>query len=258
MYFIGQPHIINQMKDLLPHLFENKTLGANFLMRGPSGWGKTRMSFMICNYLSGGDFDYCLADKISFNQNRRVHFIDEIHLIEHPETLYPFMDSGKYIIVLATNDVALLPEALSNRCDEFIFDRYSLPDLRSIAGMYLAKPLPTQFTDYIIESGGGNPRIIKQLIGRLNIILSRRPEAILGITLEQFRELLRSTFGIEDGMDILCNRYLNGLRSLGGTAALATLSTFIHVDQNTLKFYAEPVLLYKNRIKITSKGRSLI
>jgi Holliday junction resolvasome RuvABC ATP-dependent DNA helicase subunit len=257
VYFIGQSHIMNQLKDILPHLYEND-VGMSILMRGPSGWGKTRMSFMICNYLTGGKFEYCLGDKLSFREDVRVHFIDEVHLLEHPEVMYPFMDSGKYVIVIATNDVALLPEALSNRCVEFIFNRYTIPELREIAGMSLQTKLPVPFIDYIIESGGGNPRIIKSLIGRLNIVLSRRPNLLDGINLDGFRLLLLESFGIKDGMDVMCTRYIEALEHLGGTAALGTISAYVHIDQNTLKFYVEPTLLYKNRLRISSKGRSLI
>ena len=110
----------------------------NFLMRGPSGWGKTRMSFMICNYLTGGDFDYQLAgDNFYFNEETRVHFIDEIHLLQTPEVLYPKMDSGKYVILLATNDAALLTEALVNRCTQFNFQPYTLEELREITRINL-------------------------------------------------------------------------------------------------------------------------
>ena len=257
MYFIGQPHIMNQLKDILPHLYEND-VGMNILMRGPSGYGKTRMSFMVCNYLTGGNFEYCLADKLLFTDSIRVHFVDEVHLLETPELLYPRMDSGKFVIVLATNDVALIPEALSNRCVDFIFDRYTIPELREICEMSLKVHMPDPFLDYLIDSGGYNPRIIKNLISRLNIILFRRPDIVKGIDLDEFKYLLQKTFGIKDGMDIMCTRYVDALSSLGGTAALATISTYVHIDQNTLKFYVEPVLLYKNRIRISSKGRSLV
>ena len=257
MYFIGQSHIMNQLRDILPHLYEND-VGMNMLMRGPSGWGKTRKSYMVCNNLTGGDFEYCFGDKLVFTDSKRVHFIDEVHLLEHPEVLYPKMDSGKFVIVIATNDVALLPEALSNRCVEFIFDKYSKAELREIGGGFLLTPLPIEFLDYIIESGGGNPRMIKNLVGRLNIILTRRPNLVKNINLDQFKILLEELFGIVDGMDIMCNRYLDALSSLGGTASISTISTYIHIDQNTLKFYVEPVLLYKNKIKITSRGRSLL
>jgi len=248
---------MNQLKDILPHLYEND-VGMNILMRGPSGWGKTRMSFMICNYLTGGNFEYCLGDKLLFTDTVRVHFIDEVHLLEHPETIYPKMDSNKYVIVIATNDVATLPEALVNRCVEFIFSEYSIPELREIARGCTNVSMSNDFLDYIIESGGGNPRIIKSLLGRLNIILSRNPLILKGLDLNQFKELLHEVFGIKDGMDVMCQRYMEALHLLGGTAAITTIASYIHIDQNTVKFFIEPILLYKNRIRITSRGRSLI
>jgi Holliday junction resolvasome RuvABC ATP-dependent DNA helicase subunit len=248
---------MNQLKDILPYLFESGN-GMNILIRGPSGWGKTRMSFMICNYLTGGNFEYCLGDKVQFNDRMRVHFIDEIHLLQHPEMLYPKMDSGKFVIILATNDVATLTEALVNRCTEFIFDKYSVVELREIARTALNAKVPDAFLDYISECGGANPRIIKGLISRLNIVLTRSPSILSSLSLETFKSLLQDTFGIVDGMDVLCTRYIESLASLGGTASLETISTFIHVDKNTLKYYVEPILLYKQKIKITSKGRSII
>jgi Holliday junction resolvasome RuvABC ATP-dependent DNA helicase subunit len=258
MYFIGQIPIMNQLSYILPHLKENKDAGMNILMRGPSGWGKTKLSFMVCNFITGGDFEYCLGDKLLFNPEVRVHFIDEVHLLEHPETLYPAMDAGNYIIVMATNDVALIPEALTNRCTVFIFDQYTNPQLRAIADAFVMVKLPDSFMDYIIESGAGNPRIIKSIVSRLNIVLTRNPRIVDGMSLENFKLLLKDTFGIEDGMDVMCKRYIEALENVGGTASIETLSSYIHIDKSTMKFYIEPILLYKNRIKITSKGRSLI
>lgn len=256
MYFVGQNHITNQLAEYLPHLYHNKDAGMNMLIRGPSGWGKTRMAFQICNYLTGGDFDFCLADKFSFNQNRRVHFIDEVHLLPNPEVLYPFLDSEKYIIVLATNDVALLAEALVNRCSQFNFTAYSIEELREIARMSLRTVMPDSFVDYIIESGGGNPRSIRDLIKRLNIILMRHPLTI-ETSLTDFKGIMQESFGIVDGLDVLCQRYIEALLSLGGTASIQTLSNFLHTDKNTIQFYVEPILLYKNKIKISQKGRSI-
>lgn len=259
MYFIGQPHIMRQLADILPYLYESGD-GMAISLRGPSGWGKTRLAFMICNYLSkpGGDFTYCLGDNVVIDTSKRVHFVDEIHLMEHPETLYPLIDSKKYVFVFATNDVALLNEALANRCAEFIFDKYSKEELREIARTCLSTELPDDFIDYIVESGSGNPRIIKNYINRLNIMLIRNKSALSGIDLVGFKSVMEYVFGIQDGMDILCQRYIAALKDVGGTASIQTLSTYLHVDQNTLKYHVEPALLYKSLIKITSKGRSLV
>lgn len=262
MYFVGQSHIMKELGGLLPYLYDfvNKGEGKGMAIniRGPSGWGKTRMAFMICNYIAHGNYDYCLADKINIDESLKVHFIDEIHLLQTPEILYPLIDSEKFVFVFATNDVALLNEALSNRCTQFIFDKYSPDDLREIARTSLVNDLPDKFIDYLVESGSGNPRIIKGYISRINILLIRNPNLLTNISFEAFKEAMLDIFGIRDGLDVLCQRYVEALKSMGGTASVQTISTYMHVDQNTLKYHVEPCLLYKSMLKITSKGRTLI
>ena len=258
MKFIGQPVIIEQLKEFLPYLYKNKDKGLNFMLRGPSGWGKTTMAFMMCNYLTDGNYQYCLGDDVKFSPAFRVHFIDEVHLIAHPEVLYPFMDSGKYVVILATNDVSVVPEALSNRCTvSLTFDDYSQEDLRMICSTKLNSHIAIELLDYIIESAGRNPRVIDSIARRLNIILINKPSILDNLAVHEFKYLMEKLFGIKNGMDTACTRYLTALKKLGGTASLQTISSYIHIDQNTLKFSVEPVLLYKGKIQITSKGRIL-
>lgn len=257
MYFAGQPHITRQLQDILPYLYENKHVGMSMLFRGPSGWGKTTISRMICNYLTGGDYEECLGNEFVFNEDIRVHFIDEVHLLTNPEVLYQKMDCGKYVIIIATNDAAILLEALVNRCTEFIFNEYPLYALREICQNASVARLPTQFADYIIESGGNNPRIIKSIVNRLNIMVKQRPDAMSGMGIDGFKELLSSTFGIVDGMDIMCLRYMSILKKIGGRASVQTLATMLHIDTGTITRYIEPILLHKSLISITSKGRMI-
>lgn len=256
MYFGGQPHITKQLQDILPYLYEHRDAGMNMLFRGPSGWGKTTISRMICNYLTGGHYEECLGSDFVFDDSIRVHFIDEVHLLTNPEVLYPKMDSGKYIIIIATNDAAILLEALVNRCTEFIFNEYPLHALREIGQSSSIAKLPTQFMDYIIESGGNNPRIIKSIINRLNIMVRQRPDALVSLDISGFKELLSSTFGIVDGMDIMCIRYMSMLKKVGCKASLQTLASMLHIDTGTITRYIEPILLHKGLIQITSKGRT--
>jgi Holliday junction resolvasome RuvABC ATP-dependent DNA helicase subunit len=257
LYFIGQPHIMKELSYTLPYLHSTRE-GMNILIRGPSGWGKTRMSFMISNYLTGGQFSYQLADKFSFDDRYWVHFIDEVHLLLTPEVLYPLMDSGKYVILLATNDAALLTEALVNRCTQFNFEPYSMEELREITKSCLTSKVQNDILDYIIESGGNNPRVIKNIVSRINIMMHTVPNLLSQVNINEFRVLMEASFGIRDGLDTMCYRYMEALTSLGGAASLQTLGTYLHTDSNTLRFYVEPVLLYKNLIRISSKGRSLV
>src|SRR5512147_302442 len=118
MFFIGQEHITLQLGDILPYIKERRE-GTSILFRGPSGYGKTELAKKCCHFLVGDAYQYCLGSKLKFNRERWVHFIDEIHLLEKPEILYPVMDENKYVFVLATNFDSILPEALTNRCKNF-------------------------------------------------------------------------------------------------------------------------------------------
>jgi Holliday junction resolvasome RuvABC ATP-dependent DNA helicase subunit len=166
------------------------------------------------------------------------------------------MDTNEHVIILATNDIAELPEALVNRCEDLIFEAYSQEELHYIATLYLPFNLSVECLDYLIESSGYNPRIIKHTAGKLILVFSKHPE-LVNSTLEEFKYLLESVFGIKDGMDVMCTRYLEALTNVGGTASLQTISSYTHIDQSTMKYFIEPILLYKNRIRISSRGRSL-
>lgn len=254
MRFIGQNHIIRQLRFILPDLYENKR-GVNFLLKGPSGFGKTTMALSMAHYLCGNDFEYYLGDSKEFNFRKWVVFIDEIHIMKTPEILYPVMDSRNHVFILASNQAGNLPEALVNRCYEYIFDDYTLEDL-----MLMAKEsFPHDTTDEnliaIVEAGNRNPRVIKSLCDRLGIYFSREPN--LNSRTGNFSEIIQDVFNIQDGLDTLCRRYLEVLDDIGGKASLSRLKTILHVDEATLVNQVEPILLKKGRIEITSKGRSL-
>lgn len=254
MYFIGQSTIMAQLQILLPRLYQSKK-GANILLRGPSGWGKTRMAYLICNYLASRDFQFSIGNKEPFNKNLWVHLIDEVHLVKEPEYLYPLMDSGNYVFVLTTNDVEILPEALSNRCYEYIFAPYTVEELRIITQDALWSKMDTECLDLIIDSGGRNPRIIIKLVDRINLYQAER-----GIIPDRDKlvTVLKAYLGIINGLDIECQRYIEVLREAGGRAALDTLSVMLHINKDSIRYNIEPVLLQKRLIQITSKGRILL
>lgn len=246
---------MSQLAEILPYLRETGD-GMTMLFRGPSGWGKTRMCFMICNYLAYGNYDYCLGDDVKISPDKRLHFVDEVHLMQNPESLYPLIDSNKHVFVLATNDRTPIVEALVNRSSDFIFGQYSIDELREISGMYIKVPLNPGMVDYLIDCGGGNPRIIRNIINRLNIFLIRDPEFLKGFDLPMFKVIMEKIFGTVDGLDVLCQRYMSALDHLGGTASLQTIANIVHVDKDTIQHQVEPILLYKDLIIISNKGRS--
>lgn len=254
MRFVGQSHIMKQLAFLLPDLYENKSRSANFLLRGPSGYGKTTMAVSICNYLSGNNFQVFWGDWTEWEFRKRVVFLDEVHKVKDHEKLYPVMDSGEHVLVFATNHDGILPEAFSNRCTEFVFAEYSEEELLHIARNYSGFQATRESFLEIIEAGNRNPRIIERLCKKMHTYLSRNNISSMEAN---FREILKEVFSIEDGLDTLCREYLQRLQGVGGTASLSLIKSLLHVDEATLTYNVEPILLRKGLISITRKGRSL-
>jgi Holliday junction resolvasome RuvABC ATP-dependent DNA helicase subunit len=256
MKFIGQFPIMNQLQFILPDLYENRSRSANILIRGPSGYGKTTMALGICRYLSGDSFETYMADSYEYRLRKRVIFIDEVHRNRDFESLYPYMDSGKFVFIFATNQDGNLPEAFSNRCFEFVFTKYSEDELILIARE--SSEFRTSDSSFleIVMAGNSNPRIIKSLCSRLSTYF--RINNIQNTYNIDYKELISKIFNIEDGLDTLCKRYLEVLHNVGGRASIGLLKSLLHVDESTLKNTVEPVLLEKKLINITQKGRSIL
>ena len=256
MRFIGQHHIMNQLKFLLPDLDRNKHKGANFLLKGPSGFGKTLMAHNMCRFLARDSYQFFLAETREFNFVKRVVFIDEIHKVSDLERFYPLMDEKNHVFVFATNHDAVLPEAFVNRTYEFIFDDYSEEELQLIARESCQFSATDKQISDIIIAGNGNPRIIESICERLWIYFSENKISVTeGMS---FSAVISEIFRINNGLDTLCIRYIDTLKSLGGVASFNLIKTVLHTDEDSIKNTVEPLLMKKGIIRITSKGRSLV
>jgi len=254
MEFIGQAHIMGQLSFLLPRIYADTDESANFLLRAASGQGKTRMAHKICRYIAGKDYQFHLGSIDAFSISYRVHFIDEAHMVKNFEHLYPHLDSGQFVFVIATNEHTHLPEPVENRCYSLTFTDYTDAELVAIINTLAMIAYPDTFLEYLIKSGGRNPRIILSLVKRLNIYFL---EEEVPNTIIEFRNLLKILFGITNGLDPIAASYLSILQNLGGIASVATISGIIRIDEHTLKTRIEPLLLANRLIRITKQGRKL-
>lgn len=250
MFFRGQRHIINQLKLILPQMYEQHLPG-NFLLRGRSGYGKTKLAFSMAQYLAGHDFSFCMGDNFKLDRRFWVQIVDEVHLMKDPEPLYPLLDRGEFVFILCTNDQAPLKEPLINRCTDFHFTEYDENDLVEIVLDLLTVGREQALA--IVKAGGGNPRLITKLCQRLKL-LSMGNTTIL----RDIEATLREVIGVEDGLDIAARDYLRVLSQLGGRASLPTICSMLHLDEATVRAQVEPVLLWNKKIQITSRGREVL
>jgi len=243
---------------LLVELDANPDKGARrgILLVGPSGYGKTTLALAICDFLAGKDFEYYLYDRREFLFRKRVIFIDEIHRMKEYEILFPFLDKQEHVFVLATNQTGGLPEALVNRCDEFIFTEYLDDELLLMA--MEGSPFRTSEENFLklVRAANRNPRVLKALVDNFGLYFKQNPA--ISPSLANFDQILADIFGIFDGQDTLCRRYLEVLGTVGGKASLTLLSNILQIDKATLSSQIEPVLLKTGKIQISSKGRILL
>lgn len=257
MFFQGQPGLIRQLGIYLPYLAKNESIGMNFLLSGPSGWGKTRLGLLCCNFLCPDqNFGLYTPDKktgdVKLEKDLRVHFIDESHTLTDYEYMYQIMDSGKYVFFFATNEAGGLLEPFVNRCVPLVFEPYPLEDLIDIVREHFPYDVSEDDLNEIVKAGCSNPRIIISLARRLTIYSKQNglPADIKGV--------LRNTFGIVNGIDAIGQRYLDTLQELGGRASLDTISGVMHTNRGELLYRVEPILLHLKKIQISPKGRLLL
>lgn len=257
MRFVGQRHILKQLQVILPTVFAEKT-GTSILFRGPSGHGKTELATQCATFLSNGQYQECLGNNFQFDPSKWVHFVDEIHLMEHHEVLYPIIDEGKHVFFFCTNYDASLPEAMSNRCINFLFAPYSEDELRFLIDSRSKYYYPDAVKDHIIDLAGRNPRIIiKTFLSNMEMYWRVSGELPENLSDEKIIVRIDDLHDIVDGLDKNCRDYIRILRELGGRAASKLLASSLRLDENTVKYSIEPILLYKNMIKISSRGREL-
>lgn len=242
---------------MLPELYENPQEGISILLDGPSGYGKTTLALAICEYLAGKNFEYYLYDRKEFLFQKRVIFIDEVHRMKEPEVLFPIMDSKKHVLILATNHTGGLPEALRNRCREFIFGDYDDEELELMAMESASFSTTEENYMKMVRASNGNPRIlVDNIVDTFGMYFRQNPD-VNPMTID-FDDILENVLHISGGIDTHCRRYLEILGTVGGTASLSLLSNILHIDQETLRNQIEPVLIKKGLLTISPKGRKLL
>jgi Holliday junction DNA helicase RuvB len=260
--YIGQKKIILELESIVNDIRLNFS-GINILLRGPAGCGKTYLAKEVLESL--GKYTYQTPDKSSKYEliwNEKIegykfHFIDEIHTLKHIETLYPIMDTKKFLFIFASNEGGELPEAFISRCFTYPFSEYSEDELSKIVNeyaktkqIYLEKSLADLFAKY----SRGSPRISKNLFDRVMFIIHR---GYYKLSIKGIISALNDVGIYDGGYTDLDMKYLKTLSQVN-SSSLDSMSRLLRIDKNTVINEIEPFLMDKGHIQITSKGRKFI
>ncbi len=257
MRFINQKHIVTEIAEYIPAIIGGTNL--NLLFRGPSGYGKTHLSFNYCLTIANetkDKYEYLLPNDsglVNIDERKRIHIVDEVHLLKEPERLYPVMDNKKNLFIFASNEAGELKEPFVNRCIGFNFVAYGKEELCEIIDSFFSDnklKLPQNYLELIYENCNGTPRTAKLISQRLLMIIQNK-----GVpSYEELQRIIYDVFQIKDGLDYRHKVYMDFIRK-AGLASLDLISYATKLDKATIKRDIEPVLINKDLIKITGRGR---
>lgn len=259
--FIGQDHVINQLEILGNEIISGSSI--NIVLAARSGFGKTTLGNAFVKWVepkyTQNSF-YYLGDVEQIYGSRRFHILDEAHLIQNPEFIYPLMDSNKFIFIILTNEYYELKEPFYNRCHEFTFSEYSTEELIIICrNVFLGKRLnlPYEYIRYIVEYlGRGMPRKLKQISKRLSFYFI---QTYIPKSFSLFKKRVDDFLNIKNGLTLLDTQYVEFLKNKGNKrASLLLIVNGTKIPKSLILEEIEPYLISKNILEITSKGRQYI
>ncbi len=258
--FVGQTHVINQLEVLGNEVINGNNL--NIILAARSGHGKTILGNAFVKWVEPKyyekSFNY-VGEVLKIHADRRFHVLDEAHLIEKPEILYPLMDSGHYVFIVLTNEYYELKEPFYNRCHEFNFAEYSEKELMEISNMAFIEKginLPSKYLEFIVKNmGRGVPRSLKKISKRIAFYLLQNH---VPNTFSVFVEKIENFLNVRDGLTLLDVQYLNFLSSArNNRASLSLIINATNIEKKLILEEIEPYLVSKGKIQITGRGRQL-
>lgn len=289
--YIGQEKIKRNLRIMIEAAKKRKEVFLeHILFYGPSGLGKTTLSYLIAEELNApiriisgpsigrpGD----LASILTTLEEGEVLFIDEIHRLNKlcEEMLYPAIENfklnlimgkgpmartaeinlSKFTLIGATTRVALLSSPLRNRFGStFQLDFYNKEEIGKIikrSSNIIKIEIEESATKMIAQSSRFTPRIANRILKRVRDYADVKGEG--KITKEIAEKALSSLEIDEMGLEPGDRRILKAIieKFNGGPVGIKSLSSASMEDEQAILDIYEPYLMQLGFIKRTASGR---
>lgn len=286
--YIGQGHMIKQLKLILDSAKLRNTLPEHLMFYGQPGLGKTTIASLISTEMDA-HFKIIAApglqkigDLVSILVSLEpgtILFIDEIHRLKAPleETLYSAMEDRKvdlvtgkgaggtiarldvepFTLVGATTQLGKLSKPLKDRFPSiFHLEPYNEQDMYHLVERncrLLQLAISTEGKSLICRRSRGTPRVANNLMKRLRDY--RIVHDIDELDLASVEDFLQEIGILEKGLTKADIKYLTALQD--GALGLKTLSGILLEEPDTLELVIEPYLIYLGYLDKSSEGRRL-
>lgn len=235
----GQEAVVKQITPFL----DSSVSFPHTLILGEPGVGKTHLARWIASK-RGQVFEELLAPAYPEDlPHTGIVLLDEVHRQNHPERLFPVMESATVTILGATTRPEKLEPAFASRFFlKLYLTRYSDEAMAEMA-KYLLPGAADDVVAIFASASAGNPRQLERIAAVADRVGMNDAETVL------------STVQITaDGLTDIHLRMLRTLKKGNRPMGLSTLAVMMYIDEDTVKQH-ERLLVEFDLIELRPNGR---
>ncbi len=290
--YIGQEKIKANLKVMIGAAKKRNEPIEHLLLHGPSGLGKTTLSYLIAKELgasikitSGTALEKAgdVGSILTGLQDGDVLFIDEVHRLNKSveEVIYPAMENfnldiviGKgnsaktlqiglprFTLIAATTKISLLSAPFRSRFGvSFRLDFYNEEEISKIisrSAKLLGIEVESEAVRAIARSSRYTPRVANRLLKRVRDFAQMNDTLMITPVLAQ--QCLKMLEVDDKGLEDTDRKILLTIaeKFAGGPVGLKTIAAAISEEEATVEDVYEPYLMQLGLLARTSKGRVL-